>query len=280
MPRRGYNPLAPTDWGYDHGLYLCDITRELSKCVKTRNSDHPHTDKWRMGRQTREQRIIPSIPNHIISRGNNRRRLFSYPSEYLRYLRLLADACKQYECRLHAICLMANHVHLVITPPSVAAISRVMQRTNQRYAQVRNKRREGSGKLFEQSFFSEPILTIRHLSYCILYVNANPVRAGLRNADKFPWSTSAIHRGVPGQARIPDSMIELDPWYVSLGVGIGERGKEYRSFFESYLAGEIGEGYVDSPAHTEVFFTSRKRLLRPNGSSAAEAFLHYGQSHE
>ena len=233
-----------------------------------------------MGRQTREQRIIPSIPNHIISRGNNRRRLFSYPSEYLGYLRLLAEACTQHECRLHAICLMANHVHLVITPPSVAAISRVMQRTNQRYAQLRNKRREGSGKLFEQSFFSEPILSLLHLSRCILYVNANPVRAGLRNSDKFPWSTSAFHSGVPRQARIPVSMIELDPWYASLGVGVSERGREYRSFFESYLAGEMGEEIPDQAVNTERLLTSRKRLLRPNGSSAAEAFLHYGEISE
>src|SRR5205823_3755859 len=101
--------------------------------------------------------IAPGLPNHFVLRANNRRRLFSYESEYRQFLAFLDDARLKYGCLIHALALLANHLHMMVTPPTVVAGWKLVQSCAQRYAQWRNRRRDGSGKLFEQRFTSVPI---------------------------------------------------------------------------------------------------------------------------
>jgi putative transposase len=219
-----------------------------------------------MARKSRSQRIIPNQPNHLIVRGNNRRRLFSYMRERMTYLRLLGRALEEYRCQLHAMCLMLNHVHLLLTPATVEGASRLAKRVNQRYAQIRNQERGGSGKLFEQSFESVPIEDDAHLAHAVMYIDANPHRAGCRDAWTYDWSTYALHAGDPGAARIPGDLITLDPWYRSLGGSPRERAETYREAFRAYLsmASELDEPIWEPQG------IARGRLLRPDGTSAAE----------
>src|SRR5258706_16188845 len=107
-------------------------------------------------RKNRE--IAPGLPNHFILRGNNRRVLFSYAPDYRQFLAFLDEARQKYACLIHALALLANHLHMMITPPTPEAGWKLIQSCAQRYAQWRNKWRDGSGKLFEQRFTSVPIL--------------------------------------------------------------------------------------------------------------------------
>src|SRR5262249_8675490 len=135
------------------------------------------------------RKIIPGIPHHIIMRGNNRRRLFSYPSDYKRFLWDLERARERAPCDIHSFNLMKNHTHFVITPPDAATLSKMIQLAAQRYAQVRNLRRETTGKLFEERFISIPIETERQLAITLAYVDTNAVRAGVvRDPLDWPWS--------------------------------------------------------------------------------------------
>ncbi|WP_309295463.1 transposase [Nitrosomonas sp.] len=59
---------------------------------------------------------IPSQPQHIIQRGNNRSIIFAGEEDYQFYLKKLGDVCQKFQCDLHAYVLMTNHVHLLITP--------------------------------------------------------------------------------------------------------------------------------------------------------------------
>lgn len=227
-------------------------------------------------RPRRIQRVLPGYPNHLVCRGNNRRRLFTYPRDYHCYLRLLAVASEEFQCHTHALCLMANHVHILMTPPSVEAVSKTMKRLNQRYAQIRNEHYGGSGKLFEQSFYSEPVLSERHQAYCTLYINANPHRAGVRNPLAYPWSTDAIHRGCLQRHGIPKGMIVPDAWYSSLGRTQWERQTAYSRLFSSYLLGEVGDEFLRHPRPKEDHNSGGRLPRRPNGQSAAETLLDFG----
>jgi len=173
---------------------------------------------------------------------------------------------------------MANHVHLLLTPPSAGAISAVMKQTNQRYAQVRNQRRDGSGKLFDERFSSKPICSEEHLSFCVLYINANPYRAGLKNRTDYPWSSHAFHSNQRNVSRISASMITVDSWYLALGKTYFARAAEYRRVFASYLGGEVAESEAVLVPPSTALAASKKRLLRPNGRSAGEAFLRFGRN--
>lgn len=42
------------------------------------------------------RRVLPHVPHHVILRGNNRRRLFSYSSDYNYFLRLMGDGVRRF----------------------------------------------------------------------------------------------------------------------------------------------------------------------------------------
>src|SRR5262249_9214186 len=100
--------------------------------------------------------IVPEVPNHFWLRGNNRRKLFSYQWEYLQLLWFMVHAAEEEACAVHSLVLMPNHMHILVTPPTAEGGSRFVQRFSQRYAKQRNRRRDASGKLFEQRFGSKP----------------------------------------------------------------------------------------------------------------------------
>src|SRR5690349_14055646 len=107
--------------------------------------------------------VVPAVPHHVYLRGNNRRRLFSSAADRQRMLGCLVKGVETSGCAVHQLTLMTNHVHLIVTPPLAKALSTLIHRTCQRYAQARNAARGASGKLFEERYHSKPILDERYL---------------------------------------------------------------------------------------------------------------------
>jgi putative transposase len=220
-----------------------------------------------MARKPRGARLVPNIPNHFVHRANNRRRLFSYANDYATFLWQLGRASEDHGVCVHALALMGNHVHVLATPPSVTAASRWVAQFAQRYAQVRNARRGGTGKLFEERYYSKPVDTEEYLRAVTLYIEANPVRAGIvEDAIDYRWSTHALHAGAPERSAIATSSWVPSQWYVALGSSDVERAATYRELFLSYThsANDVW------PQFTRLETTYTRRLLRPNGSRANE----------
>ena len=71
--------------------------------------------------------IYPGQPQHVIVRGNNRDPIFAAERDYRVYLDKLHQACVKHDCDVHAYVLMTNHVHVLVTPSSAGAVSRMMQ---------------------------------------------------------------------------------------------------------------------------------------------------------
>src|SRR4030067_279006 len=51
---------------------------------------------------------VPSVPQHVIQRGNNRQPIFADEGDYGAYLNWLKDAADQHGLAIHAYVLMAN----------------------------------------------------------------------------------------------------------------------------------------------------------------------------
>lgn len=224
-----------------------------------------------MSRKTREQRLVPEIPNHVIVRGNNRRRFFSYQNDYSTFVWLLAQATCMTSCHLNAASLMANHVHKILTPPTVEAASTCMRKLDQRYAQIRNKRRGGTGKLFEERFYSAPIEDSHHLMAATMYVDANPLRAGVvTDAADYPWSTYNLHIGEPNRCAIPAAIWTPSEWYRSLGKTPSQCARTYRRLFEEYVSHDENLDESDWRVFARREQPYVQRLRRPDGTSARE----------
>jgi putative transposase len=221
-----------------------------------------------MARQARV--VIPWLPHHITLRGNNKRRLFSYPREYAQFVYLMGRATALAGTQLHAAVLMTNHVHLIVTPPLAEALPRFAKHLMQRYAQERNKRRAASGKLFEARYFSKPILDEGQLAVTLAYVDLNPVRGGMASAPgDYRWSTYHCHASET-DAGIPRGLVTETAWYRSLGTTEHER----RSAYAEWTVGCLAKGEVPAEANKLKLRAALSALSttpidrRPDGKTA------------
>lgn len=225
-----------------------------------------------MTRPTRVQSTVPSAPHHIILRGNNRRRLFSFPNDYKFFIQQLAQMQARFDMELNACCLMANHVHLLATPRDVVQLSAFVKGVAQRYAQYRNQKWGGSGKLFESRFIALPIKDEAHLALVMAYVELNPVRAGVvQDPRAYRWSTHRIHVE-PSEAASSDLSAAIwspNFWYARLGREPATRARGYTAFVDYCLARDRAEFEAEALQRAVMIDDHPRNTRRPNGSRAA-----------
>lgn len=199
--------------------------------------------------------ILPGHPHHVILRGNNRQAIFFSDLDRQHLLATLQEAASQYRVAVHAYVLMDNHLHLLLTPPTADALSRMMQSLGRRYVGWFNARHRRSGTLWEGRFRAGLIEGERHLLACMRYIELNPVRAGLcLEPLEWPWSSAAHHLG---RARSP--LVSEHEMYWSLGNTPFEREHAYREL--------LGQGVAPQE---QVQFTEAVLRGRP---VASDAFL-------
>ncbi len=99
----------------------------------------------------------PCVPRY--SARKQSRPCFFEPPDYGVYLGLLRELVQDMQCAVHAYVLMSNHVHLLMTPETADAPSRLMQQLSRRYSCYVNRRYERSGSLWEGRFWSSMVTT-------------------------------------------------------------------------------------------------------------------------
>jgi putative transposase len=178
---------------------------------------------------------LPSVPLHIIQRGNNRNPCFSHENDYLVYLDMLRECSLDSGCALHAYVLMSNHVHLLLSPDDGESASTMMRRLGQRYVQYFNRRHARTGTLWEGRFRSCLVQDERYFLICHRYIELNPVRACMVSAPvDYPWSS---HRANAfGQE---NSLLTPHVAYKSLGSSQTVRHAAYRHLFSEVLSPEL-----------------------------------------
>lgn len=143
---------------------------------------------------SRQPRVVAvGAPHHITQRGNNRQDVFLSDEDRLVYIDLIREQGRICGMSLLGYCLMRNHIHLVAVPDRSDSFARALQHTHSRYTQRFNRRYGRSGHLWQNRFFS-CCLDRDHLIAALIYVDLNPVRAGLvGNAQLYRWSSAQAH---------------------------------------------------------------------------------------
>ena len=188
--------------------------------------------------------FLPSIPQHVIQRGNNRQACFYADEDYRFYLECLAEAARKYRASVHAYVLMTNHVHLLMTPTSAPGISRVMQTLGRRYVRTINHTYRRSGTLWEGRYHASLVQSERYLLTCYRYIELNPVRANITEGPgDYRWSSYACNA-----LGNPDGLIEPHEEYLKLGREPTERQAAYRALFRVHIDPELlKEALIKSP---------------------------------
>jgi putative transposase len=156
---------------------------------------------------------VPGYPHHIIQRGNNRQPIFSSSADYDMLLTVLDEHARKASVAVHSYVLMSNHFHLLATPDTAVGIPEMMQSVGRRYVRYFNQSQARTGTLWEGRYRSTLIQAERYLLACMVYIDLNPVRAGIAEAaGDYPWSSYAHYVG-----RRNDRLVTPHPIYWELG---------------------------------------------------------------
>jgi putative DNA methylase len=92
--------------------------------------------------------------------------------------------------RLHAWCIMPNHVHVLVTPLHGYSLSALLRGWKSFTAKAANKVPGRQGRFWEAEYFDRAIRNDEHFAAAWTHIEHNPVKAGLCTApEDWQWSS-------------------------------------------------------------------------------------------
>lgn len=183
-----------------------------------------------MARQPRL--TVAAYPHHVIQRGNDRQAIVRDDADRQRLLALWQEHGQTFKVAIHAWVIMDNHFHLLLTPQTDDGLPQMMQAVGRAYVRYFNTRHQRTGTLWEGRYRSSLIESERYLLACMVYIDLNPVRAGMvaQPAD-FKWSS---HRHCIGQ--VSDKLVTPHALFWGLGNTPFAREAAYAELVQAGLA--------------------------------------------
>ena len=179
---------------------------------------------------------VPGGLYHVILRGNGRQDVFLSTGDRHFFYELLAEGVARFGYRVHAFCLMTNHLHLALQAGD-RELSAGMQNLSFRYTRYLNTRRKRVGHVFQGRFKAFLVDQDRYGLALVRYLHLNPVRAKLvRTAAAYPWSSQRAYLGR-----------EALPWLTSDWVlgQFGERLGPARARFAAFVEAGGEDGHLE-----------------------------------
>ena len=130
---------------------------------------------------------------HVLSRGNEKRDIFSDEKDRSIFLDTLGQMAYRFEVEVHAYVLMNNHYHLLLKTLR-SNLSRSLQWFGATYTRRYNVRHGRSGHLFQGRYKNILVENETYLMNLSCYIHRNPLRAGIvhRLVD-YRWSTYSVY---------------------------------------------------------------------------------------
>ena len=128
-------------------------------------------------RKNRE--LLEGAEYHVSARINRGEMVFRIREDRELFMSIIKRAKRKFNFLLKNFCIMGNHIHFIIKPEAGNSLSKIMQWILGVYAQTWNKKHGLSGHLWGERFFSRIIKGIEDFLRVFLYIDQNPVAAGL-----------------------------------------------------------------------------------------------------
>ena len=183
----------------------------------------------------RKPRIhVPGGVYHVILRGNSRQDIFFTDPDRDYFYHLLEEGTDRFGYRIHAFCLMTNHVHLLIQVGETP-LSKIVHNLTSRYSRLFNKLRGRSGHLFQQRYKAVLVDTDAYLLELARYIHLNPIRSKLvSDPCRYRWSSYPAYMG---RTRYLWLTTEWILGMFGQDLGTARRG------FEEFIFDGMGQGY-------------------------------------
>jgi putative transposase len=153
--------------------------------------------------------------HHIYNRGDNKEIIFRNEQDYRAFLfrlglglgfdikdlneceltkspksRIRISGSKPNSFKLHAFCLMPNHIHLLIEQCREESISKLLARVFTSFSKYINLKYKRVGHVFQDQFKSIQIETNPQLMLISSYIHMNPVKDDfIDKPEKYKWSS-------------------------------------------------------------------------------------------
>ena len=171
----------------------------------------------------------PGAVHHVMIRGNQGRPIFFSDEDRCKCCLLLQEGIERFGHRIHAFCLMKNHIHLAIQEGD-DGLSKAIQNFSFRYAQRVNRIRKEVGHVFQGRFKAVRVDSRKYLLQLVRYIHLNPVRAGMvKKPEEYKWSGHNAYMG-------KDPLVWLERDYILSNLS-DERSEAIRQYNEFIYAG-------------------------------------------
>jgi putative transposase len=203
--------------------------------------------------------VLPGHAHLAILQAPEERAAFVDAIDRQAFLEALREAVANERVQLHAYALLPREARLLLTPPTPAALARLMQGVGRKYVSAYNRRHQRSGSLWGGRYRCAAVESGAPCLDALLWLDG---------ASAEPGVTSASHH--VGDRR--DAMLVDPPAYWALGNTPFEREAQYRSRLAQGLPEERvtalrqatrGGWVVGSPAFAAVASAETGRAARP-----------------
>lgn len=140
-------------------------------------------------KRVRRRRFLEDEVHHIYQRTKNRFNIFYDLEDYLVYYTIFSIAARQYGVIVLGLCLMFDHIHMLIKTDARIRISEFVRQVTCMFAREQNNEVGRKGSLFQARFGSAPKRGLKLLRTAIAYLFNNPVEKRLcSRAEEYRWN--------------------------------------------------------------------------------------------
>lgn len=126
--------------------------------------------------------------HHIYQRTYDGFLIFYSVRDFLVFFTLFCTIARKYHIRVLGVCLMYDHIHVLVAAPSKKDLSAFVQEYTCRFSRQRNKQYLRKGPFFQRRFGSAPKSGEKKARTAIAYLYNNPVEKKLcKNAEDYQW---------------------------------------------------------------------------------------------
>jgi len=205
---------------------------------------------------------VPGGLYHVILRGNARQNIFFSSEDRSRFYELIEDGVARFGYRVHAFCLMTNHLHLALQAGE-QPLSGGLQNLAFRYTRYLNARLKRVGHLFEGRFKAYLVDQDRYGLALVRYIHLNPVRARIvQQPAAYPYSS---HRAYLGRDDL--SWLTTDWVLGQFASRIGVARTRFARFIHEGKAEGHNEAFYGGQADSRIVGEEDfvKIILKPEG---------------
>ena len=131
---------------------------------------------------------------HVYQRTVSGFNIFYSLEDFLVFYTIIAVKARKFRISLLGLCLMIDHLHLLVTGDNLSQISRFVSEYSSLFVREFNSWTGRTGPLFESAFGSSIKTEIKKIRSIIAYLFNNPVEKILcKNAEEYRWNFLAYY---------------------------------------------------------------------------------------